>query len=55
MKVMIKDRIHIGSITYDTIWEEIAAIAKRIFDAEEEEPALIPVKGNKNNNRYLHR
>jgi hypothetical protein len=33
-----------------TIWEEIAAIAKRIFVTKEEEPALVPVKVNDNYN-----
>ncbi len=27
-----------------TIWEEIAALAKRIFGTKDEEPVLIPVK-----------
>ncbi|WP_340199421.1 hypothetical protein [Ascidiimonas sp. W6] len=40
--------------TYNsTIWEELAALAKRVFGTEEEEPALIPVKVNENYNRHL--
>lgn len=29
-----------------TIWEEIAALAKRIFGTQDEEPVMIPVKVN---------
>ncbi|XLS29083.1 hypothetical protein ACJD0Z_18030 [Flavobacteriaceae bacterium M23B6Z8] len=51
---MIKESTHTGSTKYDTIWEEIAAMAKRLFGTEEE-PELIPVKVKDSNNRLTSR